>query len=90
MGKINEEFSGYIKIQQIPDFLRKYYGIKLTYRGLRHYIQNKLLPKPYKFKGVKEKYYNGFEIAKYLIWIKFTSSVLNVNTNKIKRMLDVK
>jgi len=73
----------YTKIQDMPQFLKSV-GVDISYRGLRHYINLGLIPKPMKFAGHKEKYYDPVTIADRLMGIKYCSAFFHMNHNEIK------
>lgn len=75
----------YVRIQDMPRELERW-NIKISYRGLRHYINVGLIPRPEKFKGIKEKYYDPTSIAQRLIGIKYCSNLFHLNHSSIYKI----
>ena len=73
---------GTVKIQNIPKELKRY-GINISYRGLRHYINLGLLDRPLKLKGQKEKFYYPAQVASCLLGLKYINSLFNFLYKKI-------
>ena len=76
-----------VEIQDIPDVLKKRWGITISYSGLRHYINTGLIPKPTKFENRKEKYYDPEDVAQYLMGIKYCSSFFRLSHAKLNKII---
>jgi len=81
--KIPKDF---IKIQEVHKKLKEIGSVKISYRGLRHYLNIGLIPKPIKLEGHKEKYYDLYKINSRIIAIQDCSSLFNLNHDNLRRL----
>lgn len=80
-----KKFPIYVKIQDIPKILKEA-GINISYRGMRHYINLGIFPRPTKMRGHKEKYYEPHIIAALFFIVKHMGGFFCLNHNEIKKI----
>ena len=75
----------YVRIQDIPKVLKEA-GINISYRGMRHYINLGIFPRPIKIHGSKEKYYDPVLIEALFLIVKHMGGLFCLNHNEIKKI----